>query len=1156
MLRSGPVVRELSFDQYRNASTKPAPTAKAPSHTEVEDSDAGRPASQAPSFLPMPERMRQKSDSEGEADDDWDSDSDGEEPAAPVVQAPATQTSATQTPVTQAPATRPQPFLPMPERMRQKSDSEGEADDDWDSDSGGEGPSAPVVRTPATQTVQLPQIATLNIGAQTQPSESSSPVDEPELPDLPELVHEPPITGSFTADELWRDGDRLPAFVLYDGVEGMVWDDGLEGEPSDAQLDRMAAVYNRAAEQAALRLELIVARARQVVADGGDRLAAAQTLLDTHQVLSADGWTPAYISEFLRQQMLFRDSAVPRKFPRELVAWPVGAAYFLVDPTNPPALGADVVQGGSLVGPDGASMAFYDWLDTAAVGGNRQYLYNWGVAQSGTSASRESLEAKVLLAHFRNPNRRHIGDEYFWLNGFEHRLKMTPGFHMEIGRRDVFGFTYQPGYLRSVAAQHMFTYELLRTVPMPRVNRDAGTIDLIRLEQRSVLRELPEPYDPGDSGTNHQQIKIHRGAAESYSLLNPYKEVVGGDFWLTMQTVPIQRVFGTHLQTRMDEVEGETSLYLGEDEFLTMVTDRQVECWGEGQPVVTEQELQTYRDTIAAQQAAAEAEAEAAENGNGNGNGNGNAEEGAAPWSESQAPPSDSDDDWGTGSAPASPVRTTLQYVPQGSVTGGSDADAQEAHSEPSSPVLAPLVLDLPPFVAEPLPAGSFRADELWREGDHLSSLTLLNGVEALVWDDLLSGLAEGHVVDGMAMVHDHVADGIARRLAQIVERAMQEADGNAAARRLVDTYELLSADGWSPVYISEFLYLQMSMRADGVFADLPELLVERPPAFDNGVEVTRRSLVAPGGGLVEGGPLRGAGGVSDTFYTWLDRQPGTSDFIDGWGAQQAGSSWKAHPALAKLLYAHFRSEGNLESTYYWGFSDLSGVLQNITDVRGGPHYVNYGPTDLRALVAQHVFTYELLTTVELPNVDRQNGTVRLIRLENRRHVDDDNPGLPNPLTHPVPVTGPAPGSGIVLELRRGAAESFSLLVPYKDPQDPHANGGPFYVTVQDIPIQRVFGTHLQSRPATLDESLYHGEDEFLVMSAGIPAVYWGTTVPRTPAEQETAALAEQLAAQGLGDGQNPPLAPPLVAGPVGGPVPVVEPGPVVVGAGLLPAQA
>ncbi|MFE2915481.1 hypothetical protein ACFXMO_28020, partial [Kitasatospora indigofera] len=538
------------------------------------------------------------------------------------------------------------PSIPLPPRMRQDSDAESE-DDTWDDAPAAAGqppanpaPAAwtaapPVAPSPVVPVVPSPVPAVGHPDTTARPPSPAS--SAPELPPLrllplPELVDEPPVEGAFTAGQLWREGDALPAFILYDGNVAMVWDDGLDEVTDSTQLIRMAAVYKRAAEQVGRRLQRIVERAREERETGGAGRDAAETLLATYELLSEDGWTPAYISEFLRLQMLFRASDVPDRFPHELFARPVGGTTDLVDAGAPPPPASPADPGRSLSGADGASMRFYRWLDEQA-GGNRQHLYNWGEAQSATSSSPESLQAKVLFAHFRNPDGQHLDDAYFWLNGLDRRLQETPGIRMEIGGEEVLGLHYHPVLLRSLAAQHVFTYEMLRTVRMPRVDRQAGTIRLIRLEQRTI-EALAEQYDPGPTRRNHRPVDIRRGPAESFSLLTPYKDPEGGTFWLTMQTLPIHRVFGTHLQIRMDGRK-EHSLYLGEDEFLAMADGFPVECWGEDQPRLTAEESERHAGTLAPQ-APLPATVGGPTAGTG---GTAPAEQAGAPWTEAQTAP-------------------------------------------------------------------------------------------------------------------------------------------------------------------------------------------------------------------------------------------------------------------------------------------------------------------------------------------------------------------------------------------------------------------------------------------------------------------------------------------------------------------------------------
>ncbi|MDQ0313180.1 hypothetical protein J2S46_007736 [Kitasatospora herbaricolor] len=555
------------------------------SRPEPETPDTRWTAPQAPPnpLLPLPPRMRQDSDAESE-DDTWDDDpgTPEQQPAhpAPAVQsaAPPVLPSPVPAPALDQPATAVRPPSPAP------SAAEASAPEPSASEASAPEPSASEASAPEPSA-----------------SEPSAPELTPlQLLPLPPLLDEPPIEGAFTADRLWRAGDHLPAFILYQGHEAMVWDYDLAEVTDDAQLDRMAAVYERAAEQVGRRLRRIVERAREEKDTDGAGRDAAETLLATYELLSDDGWTPAYISEFLRLQMLFRASDVPARFPHELSARPVGVVNGLVDPGAPlpPAPASPADPGRSLRGSDGASMRFYTWLDQKA-GGNRQHLYAWGEAQSATSSSPESLQAKVLFAHFRNPGRQHLDDAYFWLNGLDRRLRETPGFRTEIGGEEVLGLSYDPVLLRSLAAQHVFTYEMLRTVRMPRVDRQAGTVRLIRLEQRTI-EALAEQYEPGPTRRNHRPVEIRRGPAESFSLLTPYKDPEGGTFWLTMQTLPIHRVFGTHLQIRMDGPK-EHSLYLGEDEFLAMAAGFPVECWGEDQPPLTAEEREQNDNAPAGQ---------------------------------------------------------------------------------------------------------------------------------------------------------------------------------------------------------------------------------------------------------------------------------------------------------------------------------------------------------------------------------------------------------------------------------------------------------------------------------------------------------------------------------------------------------------------------
>ncbi len=66
---------------------------------------------------------------------------------------------------------------------------------------------------------------------------------------------------------------------------------------------------------------------------------------------------------------------------------------------------------------------------------------------------------------------------------------------------------------------------------------------------------------------------------------------------------------------------------------------------------------------------------------------------------------------------------------------------------------------------------------------------------------------------------------------------------------------------------------------------------------------------------------------------------------------------------------------------------------------------------------------------------------------------------------------------------------------PYKDAKAGGHTLGPFYVTTQSVPLHRVFATYFQSQPEKPDTTvlLGDGENEFIVMSEGVEAIFHGT---------------------------------------------------------------
>ncbi|MPY31553.1 hypothetical protein FNH09_09745 [Streptomyces adustus] len=394
-------------------------------------------------------------------------------------------------------------------------------------------------------------------------------------------------TGPFTAATLWSNAPELPAFgvitlgdgktypVLYPENRAIAdWTDPYEG----------VNAYDQHMVATGQYLTLIVQRAESVVADvdaSPVEKEAAERLLKTNTALETSGWLPEYRTEFLRMQMLLGQSDLLAGLPARLEPdSSLGVPWALTDPTDP-APSADRQVGGSLRGENGVSSRFHSWLKEN--GGDSNWLADWAIGQGAGSIHASSQYFKVMVSHFRPPH----ADEGYHMSSLsrEGDLVRSDVWGNEHGRE--FPVTmFSSEYVRSMAAQHAFTYEMLNRVSMPNVDPHRGVVQLIRLEERKLLERYNETM-PAEGGSVHMK----RGPAESYSLMEPYKDATKteadedkamlGPFWVTSQEVPLHHVFGTYLQSRAvpdGEPWSEHTLFLREDEneFLAL---------GEGAPI-------------------------------------------------------------------------------------------------------------------------------------------------------------------------------------------------------------------------------------------------------------------------------------------------------------------------------------------------------------------------------------------------------------------------------------------------------------------------------------------------------------------------------------------------------------------------------------------
>ncbi|MEW1773108.1 hypothetical protein [Streptomyces sp. NPDC086777] len=441
-----------------------------------------------------------------------------------------------------------------------------------------------------------------------------------------------------------------------------------------------------------------------------------------------------------------------------------------------------------------------------------------------------------------------------------------------------------------------------------------------------------------------------------------------------------------------------------------------------------------------------------------------------------------------------------------------TDAAGHQAVAE-QAPVPAP---DVP--LLESLPPGPFEAPTLWGDDpfvyfgltvqEHGSEQTINTAPTAYSHEgtaaDLPMDLGQGHwpqweyrnaAYKAVARAAEHRLGLITGRAEEIVRTKEPSDPERGRAERLLKAEESLKRGGWLPEYRSEFLRVQMLMTKDGFLDSLPRELVVNERWGDRSAadadEVTSYALVSPtnrSGSI--GGSLHGPGGVSEQFHAWLNRNGGDSDWLADWAdGQSAGSN--TSPALRfKVMLNHFRPARH-PGGFYMSRLDGPGVKDGDAPYPGHPNampVVDFAPTYVRSMVAQHVFTHEILTRVKMPNVDPERGVVQLVRLDKRSVVDDANGGR-------------TPAVGARINLRRGPADSYSLMKPYKDQNKTDHGLGAFWVTSQEIPLHQVFGTYLQSRAPVQGKPeqtlfLYEHENEFLAMSDDVEAVFHRTDTP------------------------------------------------------------
>lgn len=361
-----------------------------------------------------------------------------------------------------------------------------------------------------------------------------------------------------------------------------------------------------------------------------------------------------------------------------------------------------------------------------------------------------------------------------------------------------------------------------------------------------------------------------------------------------------------------------------------------------------------------------------------------------------------------------------------------------------------------------PKPAFGRHTTELWTLSD-----SSVNGFtsEAFAgldpdrkWDQV------GQVVRNRKRILDKVGDPTLRG---ILSERIDELDSQ------LSVYRDFRRDRWQGRYSDDVVKHSTGLRAAGVVDGLPKQLKPR-----DRTDLKRGQLVDENGKAFDnfrkgadyevGSGHPDADTVSGRFEAYLKRTAGTTHIVQQWGQAQSGNSWSTQSYRRKLhLWAN--REDPVDA-YYWHprngfthdtFNNPSAGLPKFTKEELRKLWAKEVPNTREyreSMAALHAMSYETVRNIDLPNNDRANRRIALIRTESRAVLDASIPGGSDHLRR-----------GDRFSMKRGASESFSLMTPV-------AVSGT-HITKQWVPHTRVLGTYKLSRPDQ-GKGFFLGDDE------------------------------------------------------------------------------
>jgi SPP1 gp7 family putative phage head morphogenesis protein len=273
---------------------------------------------------------------------------------------------------------------------------------------------------------------------------------------------------------------------------------------------------------------------------------------------------------------------------------------------------------------------------------------------------------------------------------------------------------------------------------------------------------------------------------------------------------------------------------------------------------------------------------------------------------------------------------------------------------------------------------------------------------------------------------------------------------------RTAATSKTMKADQWRSGYVDKFTKHGMGYRAAGIV----DLLAD---------SMDVKSVLNEGEYLDT--PVDAQGRPYDNIRhsdvkTRIDKyyKDNGMDYatVQRYRSDQLTSSWNNNPLALKALIANSRTVPS--DSYLW----LDKKDLNAADRERASYSSQYQAWE-DSMIAAHAWTYEQLSKIDMPNIDRSKGTIDVWRTEGDDYFPGGKPSAPKSFKYS--------------EMKRGAVESTSLFAPIE------AVAGSI-VTRQSVPLHRVFADYMLKSESASSGFMSDYENEATVILEGIDFEY------------------------------------------------------------------